>query len=245
MAFEPRLQVVASAAASAVNCAEFIAKALEDAIAQNGRATFAISGGSTPKAMFGILAKTSAVDWSRIELFWVDERCVPPEHEQSNYRMARQALIEPAGIPENHVHRIKGELEPKTAAAEYVEEIRSVFGSREGELPAFDVLHRGIGPDAHTASLFPGEPLIRNETDIAAAVWVKKMSMHRVTLLPGVLKAARLTVIEAVGADKAGAIHNVLYGPEDPMQFPCQIAARGSDRAVWFLDGAAADWPRS
>lgn len=239
MAGNPNLRVKPTPAESATDCAQFIAASLDEAIKNNGRATFAISGGNTPKAMFGKLAG-ARVDWTRVHLFWVDERCVPPDHEQSNYKMARLALIEPAGIPQPNVHRINGELEPQQAAAEYIEEIKSTFNLESSELPAFDLLHRGIGADAHTASLFPGEPLIGDRTGIAAAVWVEKMNMHRVTLLPGVLKAAKQTVIEAVGSDKAEPIYNVLYGPDDPFQFPCQIAARGSDRAFWFLDASAA-----
>jgi 6-phosphogluconolactonase len=97
-----------------------------------------------------------------------------------------------------------------------------------------------MGPDAHTASLFPGEPLIDNRTGIAAAVWVEKLRSHRVTLLPGVLLAARHTVLQVAGEDKADAVRNVLKGPEDPHKYPCQIATRGSEQAVWFLDKAAA-----
>jgi 6-phosphogluconolactonase len=165
---------------------------------------------------------------------------VPPTDDQSNYKLARETLLEPARIPEANVHRILGELPPEEGAKRYVEEITQFFGLSDGRLPAFDLIHRGIGSDAHTASLFPGEPLIGNRKDVAAAVWVEKMKSHRVTLLPGVLFAARQTVIQAVGEDKAGPIHRVLEGPVDFCHFPCQIAARDTDRVAWFLDHAAA-----
>ncbi len=189
--------------------------------------------------MFEDLAK-SDLDWSRIHIFWVDERCVPPSDDRSNFKEANQSLLIPAKVPQENIHRILGELDPAEAAEKYVADIKRFFELKPGQLPVFDVLHRGMGPDAHTASLFPGEPLIRNQSDIAAHVWVEKMKMDRITLLPGVLDAARHTVLQVTGTDKAGSVHDVLYGPEDPLQYPCQIATRGSNKAVWFLDQAAA-----
>jgi len=230
-----RISEDAESAASA--CAAFVLDALGGAFQRKAHATLAISGGSSPRLLFSRLA-ASGFDWSKVHIFWVDERCVPPDDNQSNYKLANETLIGPAKIGASNVHRIHGELEPETAAREYVREIRQFFGS--GELPEFDLIHRGMGPDAHTASLFPGEPLIDNRTDIAAAVWVEKMKSHRVTLLPGVLLKARQTVLQVAGPDKAEALFNVLRGPEDIKQYPCQLGTRGSDKAVWFLDKAAA-----
>jgi 6-phosphogluconolactonase len=228
------LHIGSSAEQTAQECADHIAKLL-----RHGRGMLAISGGSTPKPMFQKLAK-SGLDWSKIHVFFVDERCVPPDHEASNYRMANVALFEASGIPRENIHRIQGELEPAEGARKYVEEITAVFGLKPGELPIFDVVHRGMGADAHTASLFPGEPLIADRTGIAANVWVEKLNMARVTLLPGVLLAAHNTVLQVAGADKADALYDVLYGPEDLFRYPCQIATREGDLAVWFLDQAAA-----
>ena len=121
-------------------------------------------------------------DWSRNHIFWVDERCVPPTDSQSNFKLADDTLFQAAKIPLLNVHRVYGELPPEEGAARYIAEIKSFFMLGEGQLPAFDVLHRGMGPDAHTASLFPGEPLIADRTGIAAHVWVEKMKMDRVTL---------------------------------------------------------------
>ncbi len=238
-AIAPQVKVAATAAESAATCAQYIAQQLKEALAAKGRAMFAISGGNTPKAMFHELA-LAGLDWSKIHLFWVDERCVPPTSDSSNYKMAGATLIGPAKIPDVNVHRIYGELPPEEGAKRYREEIARVFGIAAGEIPVFDVLHRGIGDDAHTASLFPGEPLIEDRTHVAANVWVEKMNMHRVTLLPAVLLAAENTIIQAEGASKAEPIYQVLYGPDDPMRFPCQLATRGSDRAVWFVDEPAA-----
>lgn len=233
------LRVSASAEELAEACTAYILDTLQGSLQSQPHATFAISGGSTPKLMFSKLAK-SGFDWSKIHIFWVDERCVPPDDDQSNFKMADETLLTPARISKYNVHRIHGEMTPDEGAVRYVEEIKQFFTLGEHELPVFDLIHRGIGPDAHTASLFPGEPLIANRTGIAAAVWVEKLRSHRVTLLPGVLLAARHTMLQVAGQDKADPVHNILKGPEDPSQFPGQIAARGSDKAVWFLDKAAA-----
>lgn len=230
------LSVSEDGESAASACASFVLDTLHLSLDNQSRATFAISGGSTPRLLFSRLA-SSGFNWSRVHIFWVDERCVPPDDNQSNYKLANETLIAPAKISSSNVHRIQGELEPSEAAKQYVREITEFFGS--SEIPAFDLIHRGMGPDAHTASLFPGEPLIGNRTDIAAAVWVEKMKSHRVTLLPGVLLKARQTVLQVAGADKAEALFNVLRGPEDINQYPCQLGTRGSDKAVWFLDKAA------
>ena len=235
----PDLRIGKDAEQLAANCSDYIAELLRKSIQTKSSAAFAISGGSTPKPMFEKLAR-APLDWSRIHLFWVDERCVPPDSKRSNFRMAQISLISASGIPEQNVHRIYGELPPEEAASKYVKEIKSFFSLASGELPQFDVLHRGMGPDAHTASLFPGERLIGDRTGIAAHVWVEKLKMSRVTLLPGVLLRAASTVMEVAGADKAEPLWKVLYGPDDPFEYPCQIATRGSDRAVWFVDEAAA-----
>ena len=232
-----RISDDADSAASA--CASFVLDVLRVALDNEARATFAISGGSSPRLLFSRLA-ASGFDWSRVHLFWVDERCVPPEDNQSNYKLANETLITPAKINDANVHRIQGELDPDEGARRYVKEITEFFGSSEP--PEFSLIHRGMGPDAHTASLFPGEPLIDNRTGIAAAVWVEKMKSHRVTLLPGVLLKARRTVLQVAGTDKAEALYNVLRGPEDVKQYPCQLGTRGSSgrSAIWFLDKAAA-----
>lgn len=234
-----QIVVSASKEEAAQKCSDSILRALAEAAGSNGRANLAVSGGSTPKLLFAAMAKAK-FDWTKVHIFWVDERCVPPTDDQSNYKLANETLLIPAGVPKENIHRIQGELPPEQAAARYIEDVRQSFALRDGQLPVFDVIHRGIGSDAHTASLFPGEPLIGDREGIAAAVWVEKMKSHRVTLLPGVLLSARATVIQAAGHDKAEPIHNVLEGPEDPYRFPCQIAARDSDTTTWFLDQPAA-----
>jgi 6-phosphogluconolactonase len=232
------LRILANAQETADACAAHILGVLSSALATQAYTTIAISGGSSPKFLFATLAKAS-IDWSKVHFFWVDERCVPPTDSQSNFKLADDALFTPARVPASSIHRIYGELAPEAAATRYNNDIQAFLSLADGRLPAFDVLHRGMGPDAHTASLFPGEPLIQDRTGIAAKVWVEKMHMDRITLLPGVLLAAKNTVLQVSGEEKADALEHVLRGPEDWMQYPCQIASR-DERATWFLDRAAA-----
>jgi 6-phosphogluconolactonase len=234
----PELRIRDTAEQEASACSEYILSALKEALQSQPAATIALSGGSSPKLLFAAMAKAD-FNWSRVNFFWVDERCVPPLDDRSNFKLANDTLLIPAHVPEQNIHRIQGELPPEEAAAKYIADIKNFFSLKDGELPAFDVLHRGMGPDAHTASLFPDEPLIQNHTDIAAHVWVEKVKMDRVTLLPGVLVAAKRTVLQVSGEEKTEALRNVLTGEEDPMKYPCQIASR-DERAIWFLDKAAA-----
>jgi len=171
----------------------------------------------------------------------VDERAVPPSDAQSNFKFAQDAWLRPGNFSVLNIHRVLAELDPADAAARYVEDIQSFFGLVAGELPHFDVMHRGMGPDAHTASLFPDEPLIEDRSGIAAAVWVEKFKQWRITLLPGALLAAHHTALLVAGADKTAALRSVLNEPFDPLHYPAQIAS--GDGAVWFVDAAAAQDP--
>jgi 6-phosphogluconolactonase len=221
-------------------CAVKVAELLRQAVAAKPSAAFAVSGGTTPKLLFRELAKIR-LEWDKVHLFWVDERCVPPTDAQSNYKLAKENFIDPAGFPSRNVHRVPTELDPEGAARSYADEIREFFGSGPDELPHFDVIHRGMGPDAHTASLFPGEPLIGDLENLTAAVYVEKFHQWRVTLLPGVLLAARNTVMLVAGEDKAEPLHAVLHEPYDPLKLPAQIATyQGRNQVMWFLDEAAA-----
>jgi 6-phosphogluconolactonase len=166
---------------------------------------------------------------------------VPPTDPASNYKLADDYLIKPAHIPQRQVHRICGEMAPRTAATRYVEEIRDFFGLEEGEMPRFDVVHRGMGPDAHSASLFPGEPLIDDREGIAAAVFAPKLNQWRVTLLPGVLLAAKHNVFLVTGPDKAEAVRAVFKEEYDPKKYPAQIASHHGRGVTWFLDEKAAE----
>lgn len=223
---------------AAARAAGHILEALAEALRDRPLATLAVSGGSTPKLMFEEMVRRH-FDWTRVHLFWVDERVVPPDHPDSNYGMTLRVLIGPLGLVEKQVHRIEGERLPHDAAAAYEGELRRFFDLAPGHFPEFDVMHLGIGADGHTASLFPGEKLIADRTGIAAAVYHKQRNSHRVTLLPGVLLNARNTVFLATGGDKAEAMEGVLWGPHDPAKWPAQVAARAAKNVTWFVDRAA------
>jgi 6-phosphogluconolactonase len=221
----PDLQTTAAA------CAQHILSRLDDAIRKNSRANLAISGGSSPKPMFEIFSKT-VFPWDHVQLYWVDERGVPPEDPQSNFGTTRDAWLAPGKFPAANIHRIEAELDARIAAERYAAQIRGV---------EFDVIHQGMGPDAHTASLFPGDPLIDDRQGLAAATWVEKFKQWRITMLPGVLIAARHTVMEVCGADKAPALRAVLRGEAyEPQKYPAQIIAHEARDSAWFVDEAAA-----
>jgi 6-phosphogluconolactonase len=235
---DPQVSVATTPEDAARDCSRFILDTLAAALQNAPQATLAISGGSTPRLLFAEMAQAT-FNWAKVHIFWVDERCVEPTDSQSNFKLANDTLLRPARIQARNVHRVFGELAPDEGASRYVADLTAFFSLTRSRLPVFDVLHRGIGPDAHTASLFPDEPLIGNRTGIAAHVWVEKMKMHRVTLLPGVLLAAKHTVLQVSGDDKAEAVRQVLRESEDYFRYPCQIASRDGN-AVWFLDQAAA-----
>jgi 6-phosphogluconolactonase len=224
--------------AAAEAAAHHIVALLDNALAGQERATFAISGGSTPKLMFQELVK-ARYRWEPVHLFWVDERAVPPTDPRSNYKLAEEFLITPAHIPRRNVHRIQGEITPERAAEHYTGDIRTFFALDEGAMPHFDIVQQGMGAEGHTASLFPGEPLIEDRENIAAAVHVPVDPPWRATLLPGVLLAARHTVFLVSGEDKAAAVHAVFQDDYDPKRLPAQVISHHGRSVSWFLDDAA------
>jgi 6-phosphogluconolactonase len=231
--------IAADPQAAADACSEYILSLLDAVLSTQERATFAVSGGSTPRLMFDRLAATQFA-WERVHLFFVDERCVPPTDNASNYKLVNEHLIGPANIPSANVHRIKGEIAHEPAASGYAGDILYYFGLPAGEMPQFDIVHRGIGPDAHTASLFPGDPLIDDMEGIAAATFAPQFNQWRVTLLPGVLLAAKNTVFLVAGEDKAEAVRAVFHEPYDPKKYPAQITTYQGRDVTWFLDEKAA-----
>lgn len=221
----------ASDEAAADACAQEMLSLIGAARGARGRAAIAISGGSSPKLMFRKMAG-AGFDWSDVHIFFVDERCVPPTDSASNYKMARENFFEPARIPDKQVHRMAGELDPHEAARQYAEELEAFFSERP---PVFDVVHRGMGPDTHTASLFPGDPLIQDRSRITAATFAPQFQQWRVTLLPAVLLAARHTLVLAPGADKAEALAKV-FGPErDETKYPSQLGLIEGIDMTWFV----------
>jgi 6-phosphogluconolactonase len=221
--------------------ARAIVQIANERIAKSGRFTLALSGGSTPKKLYGLLAGApyrDKIDWSKTEIFWADERCVPPDDPESNYYLALEGLIKPLGIPESQVHRAPAEETDREAAAEkYEQELRRVFGTRG--VPAFDLIQLGMGPEAHTASLFPHQDSLKEQTRLVIPVVVPKPPPPRLTLTPPVLNAAHNILFLVTGGEKAEAIQAVLEGPYQPEEYPAQIVRPVGD-VTWMFDTAAA-----
>jgi 6-phosphogluconolactonase len=178
------------------------------------------------------------VDWARVHVFWGDERCVPPDHAESNYRMAREALLDQVSIiPAQNVHRMRGEIDPEEAADGYETDLRACFGVSAP--PRFDLILLGMGDDGHTASLFPGAEAIREQARWVAAYYVEKLGAWRLTLTPVVLNAAANVIFLVVGAGKAARLREVLDGPYQPDRLPAQVVRPSDGRLLWMVDQAA------
>jgi 6-phosphogluconolactonase len=218
------------------------------AIGARGRFVTALSGGSTPRALFELLATerfASSVDWSRVHVCWGDERAVPPDAAASNYRMACEALLDHVRIPPSQVHRIRSEDPPQVAAEAYERTLRTLFATPVGPPrpepgARLDLVLLGMGDNGHTASLFPGLHAVHEAERWVVAESVAEVGMWRITLTPVVLNAAAEVVFLVSGADKAAMLHRVLDGPVDPDALPAQIVAPHHGRLRWLVDGDAA-----
>ena len=215
---------------------EFTDRAAE-AIEERGRFAVVLAGGSTPKAMYGILARdyANSLDWSKVHVFFGDERTVAPDHKDSNYRMAREALLDHVRV--GSVHRMRCELTPDEAAAAYEEQLREFFGSEE--LPRFDLILLGIGGDGHTASLFPETPALEVRDRWVVPNPVPKLDTIRITLTVPVINAARSVVFLVAGEDKAEALKEILEGGADSREYPARLI-QPPGGPEWMLDRDAA-----
>ncbi len=214
----------------------------EDAIADRGRFAAALSGGSTPRLLFRALTKPAAGDlpWNRIHLFWGDERTVPPDHPDSNFRMVHEELLSRVAVPAANIHRMRGEdPDPAAAAADYEAELRGFFGLGPGQVPRFDLVFLGMGADGHTASLFPrSEALIARER-LVAAPWIEALGSRRLTLTTPVLNHATCVVFLVVGGDKAATLRRVLEDPRRPVELPAQSVDPEDGELLWLVDAPA------
>ena len=208
-----------------------------EAIEERGRFAVALAGGSTPKATYGILARdySGRIDWSRVHVFFGDERTVPPENDDSNYRMASETLLDHVSV--GSVHRMRGELPPDEAAEAYEEELRTFFGAED--VPRFDLILLGVGGDGHTASLFPETSALEVHDRWVVANPVLKLDTTRITLTVPVINEARAVTFLVAGGDKAEALEKILEGDADPRAYPARlIQPRGGPE--WMLDQSAA-----
>ncbi len=236
----PEVQIFETVAAAQLAAAHLVADALRPTALGQAR-SLALSGGSTPRGMHEALAALPGIDWSLVQVFWGDERTVPPDDPQSNYGMARDTLLALVEIPEANIHRMRGELEPRDAAARYEAELRAVFGDLPaGELPVLDVNVLGIGPDGHTASLFPGTDALDERERWVVANWVPQQDTWRITLTYPILNAARLTIFLATGAEKAEALERI-FAPDVPDRPPAAGVQPVDGRVIFILDAAAAE----
>jgi 6-phosphogluconolactonase len=240
------VRVYADADALAHAGAALVVERADQAIRAAGRFTIALSGGSTPRQLYARLASAEyrdRIDWSRVHLFWGDERAVAPTDAQSNFRMATEALLDHVAIAPAHVHRIQGEDDPGVAAHEYERVLRGLLGGNHGPAAAprgLDLVLLGLGPDGHTASLFPHQSAAREHERWVVAEMVSAQVAWRVTLTPVVLNAAAAVVFLVSGLDKAAAVAAVIEGPARPDELPAQRIAPSSGHLLWLLDRAAA-----
>lgn len=217
----------------------FVARA-QTAIAARGRFHVAMSGGSTPRPLYELLAAApyrDALDWPRIEIWFGDERCVPPDSPRSNFRMVHEALLQHVPVPAVNVHRMRGECPPAEAAQAYEHEVQASFGS--GAPARLDLILLGIGEDGHTASLFPGTDALHERRRQVCAQYVEAQQEWRLTLTFPVLNAAEALWVLVLGADKAEILGRVLDGPPQPEALPIQSLAPASGRLEWWMDTAA------
>lgn len=202
----------------------------------------ALSGGSTPRRFHALLAASplrEQVDWSRIQFFWGDERCVPPDDAESNYRMARETLLDAVPVAPEQIHRMRGEDDPAQAALAYENEVRQVFGVAATEAPRFDLIYVGMGPDGHTLSLFPHTAALNITDRLVTENVVPQLNTTRITFTTTLANAARAVVFVVAGADKADALAEVLQGGRNPEQYPSQLIAPAGELR-FLVDAAAA-----
>ncbi len=232
------LSVFDDAPSLAEGLAKHVVSLGAEAIERRGRFDIALAGGSTPLAMYALLhtdERRAAMDWSLVRFFFGDERCVPPDDDESNYKAAKETLLDPLQIRPHAVFRMLGEAEPAKAAQLYVDALKQELGIE----PIFDLVLLGMGPDGHTASLFPGADPATDDAELVRAPWVEKLSMHRITITPHVINGARNVAIAVTGSDKADILATVLNGEYRPSDYPIQIVAPRSGHLTWFVDRAA------
>jgi len=231
----PRIRVLPDADAVASAGVELVVEAFRASSAVRDTFSVALAGGHTPRLMYQRLAQSLSIDWSRVQLYFGDERCVPPDSPDSNFRMACENLIEPASIPYDHVHRMRGEIDPAAAAAEYDQILETAFAGG-----GLDVVILGMGEDGHTASLFPGTKALHETQRLCVANFVPNLNTWRLTLSPVFLNRSARVLFLVTGQAKAAAVQQALEGQADPDRLPVRLIDPVSGSLIWLLDAAAA-----
>ena len=237
---QPELAILPEAAQLAQAAVNEFRTAAQSAIAQRGPFTVALSGGNTPRSVYSMLASEcrQSLDWRKIFIFFGDERHVPPDDPQSNYRMARESLLSRVPLPEQNIFRVRAELPAQQAAEDYENTLRSFFQLAPGGFPRFDLLFLGLGGDGHTASLFPGSAALSEISRLVVANWVEKFKTFRITLTFPVLNAAAQVIFLVSGVDKAGIVQEIFTKPQ--AAYPSQSVRPRNGRLLWLLDRPAA-----
>jgi 6-phosphogluconolactonase len=213
--------------------------AAEQAIAANGQFSVALSGGNTPRRLYELLAAQpyrDQIHWSSVHVFWSDERCVPADDPRSNFRMARETLLDRIPLPKENVHPIRGDLSPADAAMQYETELHFFF---DEQIPSFDLILLGLGDNAHTASLFPHTSVLSETKRWAAEVYVAELNSYRITLTTTLINRAGQVVFLVNGAEKATALQKVLEGAYQPQEYPAQLIHPNDANPLWLVDKAA------
>jgi len=239
MATQPEIRILKTAPdLFEAAAAEFAAQA-SAAVRASGRFTVALSGGSTPRTLYSLLATKPNIPWDKICIFWGDERHVPPDQPESNYRMANAALLSKVPVRSENIFRVHSEEKDAAAAAlQYEQSLRDFFHLPPGEFPRFDLILLGVGPDGHTASLFPGTSALNENQRLVVANWVPKFNTHRVTFTLPVLNAAACVMFLTSGADKAAILHEVLENSSADL--PSQKVRPENGKLIWLVDEPAA-----
>lgn len=234
----PQVIIYPDATTTIQAAAEIFLKEAIEAIANKGRFSVSLSGGSTPRALYELLAEphyAAQADWSKVAFFWGDERCVPPDHPDSDYGMAKIALLDHLTTNASlQIYRLEGEIQPEVAANRYEQVLRNYFGNDPEQ--SFDLLLLGLGEDVHTASLFPGTQPIHETSRQVVAHYVPKLSAWRLTLTPPILNRAQTTVFLVTGAAKLPALRHLLHSPYSPDEYPAQIIQPANDRLLILTD---------
>jgi len=240
-----KIRILADTEAISRAAAEAIIKDISDCLQAQDTYSIALSGGSTPRRLYELLANDAKlqvqIPWDRVHFFWGDERHVPPNHPDSNYRMADTALLSKVPIPSTNIHRIKAEdSDADKAAADYEQEIRRFFKIDTGQMPRFNCVLLGMGPDGHTASLFPGTSAFEETKRLAVANWIEKFQSYRITLTGPLFNNADRILFLVGGMEKADTLKAVLEDDSKTTRFPVQLIQPTHGEVTWFLDQPAA-----
>jgi 6-phosphogluconolactonase len=242
--YKPNVEVASDAENLAQRCVELFVSAAQKAVNDKDVFYVAISGGHTPKRFFELLAESGeakSVPWNKVQLFWVDERCVKPDSEWSNYKLAAETFLSKVSVPEENVHRIPTEYEDfKAAASRYEQTIREVFGLNEDQVPEFDLIILGMGADGHTGSLFPNSYAPFDIEDLVCVVYVVDGDLNRITLTHPVLLAASFLIVLVSGKEKAEILKEVLTSEPDEVHYPIHALWPVLDKVTWLVDKEAA-----